>query len=101
MNVNGRIKVDWRKYRLVMESMTDSDGGGFRVYHPTLGFSVYGVGDTKSEAINSLITAREHYEEFIAGIPGYQVPAPTAADFFNRPDGEPCDDSLPDTAYAA
>lgn len=64
----------------MVENVAAEDGGGYRIYFPTLGYAVYGVGDTLQEALESLAVSKHAYEEFLAVTPGYSPPAPKLED---------------------
>lgn len=72
--------VGWNLYRLVIETVATEDGGGFRIYYPTLGFAVYGSGDSLDESINSLKESQKCLEKFMVDTPDYKLPEPTHED---------------------
>lgn len=57
--------VKWNRYRILVEEVAQEDGGGYRIYYPTLGYAVYGVGDTLDETMNSLRDSKRLFEEMV------------------------------------
>jgi len=72
--------VNWKSYELVIENVSPEDGGGYRIFYPTWGYAVYGVGNTLPEAMDGLSESQSEMERFILETPEYCPPSPTARD---------------------
>lgn len=70
----------WNQYRMVAEAVLEEDGGGYRVFYPTLGYAVYGSGDTLDEAMSALVESQEAFEQFMEATPSYELPRPALED---------------------
>lgn len=66
--------INWSRYRRVIENVPAEDGGGLRIFYPTFGYGVYGVGDTLDEALRCLDDSKRAYVGFINGHSDYCVP---------------------------
>lgn len=75
--------MNFKAYRIRLEKMPNSEGGGFRIYYPTLGFSLYGIGDTISEALSSLSRSQESFLRIIEKYPDTKVPNPSPTEFYS------------------
>lgn len=89
--------MDWSKYRLVIETVDEKDGGGYRAFFPTLGYSVYGSGDTLAAMMVDLEDSKRATEVFMAETPDYTLPAPTGEDLMSS-SGQAANNNF---AYAA
>lgn len=68
------------QYAYQVKLLTPEDGGGWMAYFPTLGeYTVYGLGDTISEAIVAALEALDGVMAFWAE-KGLPVPPPTEWD---------------------
>lgn len=81
--MNHMRKVDWSMYQMKIENVASEDGGGFRIFMPTLGYAVVGVGDSLEEALTGFEHSKEAFEEFIQERPNYSIPSPTLEDLTN------------------
>jgi predicted RNase H-like HicB family nuclease len=72
--------MNWSEYRLRTEVVREEDGGGYRLYYPTLGYAVLGVGDTKKEALESLVESQHLFQEFLTEHKDYSPPSPSRDD---------------------
>ena len=72
--------MNWTLYRHVIENVAKEDGGGYRIFFPTLGYSVYGVGDTLQETLESFEASKKAFEVFVADTAGYNIPGPGCED---------------------
>jgi hypothetical protein len=74
------MRTPWAEYRLVIENVQPEDGGGYRIFYPTLGYAVYGVGDSIEESLRSLGESKRAFEEFLAANPAFELPRPALED---------------------
>lgn len=72
--------MDWMCYKPVFEDVPAEDGGGYRIFYPTLGYAVYGVGDSYSEVYSSFERSKRAFESYLATHPEYKLPEPTLDD---------------------
>lgn len=77
--------MDWSLFHLEIEEVAQEDGGGWRAYYPTLGYSVYGVGDTLDEVLESLESGKQTYVAYSIKH-GIEFPCPTAFDILHTQD---------------
>jgi len=98
MEMSPIMSMRWSDYRLEIENVAAEDGGGFRIFYPTLGFAVYGVGDSITEALLGFEESKAAYLDFMAENPEYCPPCPTAQDLLSKECGEVTSE---DFAYAA